>query len=349
MNRLLLLAGVLLSSLLHAQDIVITSPVTLTSSRLVRSVTIKKGGQLVLLGGLEIENDLTVEVGGEVRIENAPIRISGNIVNEGKVYTMGGIAFSGKSGPNTVMQTVKNYNGNGVGVFKDAVTTAPSAAFKHLRINNIAKPVAVKMDLGGAAGDTADADGKVTVSGHLAFENGVLDIGVYNQFYFTLSGTTSHTNGGLLRGIHKSGAEGGQMGKMFPSGASSFTFHIVDTEGDYEYSPVTVNLSKNTYSGKMVVLSVFGKRHSETKGAKDFLNRYWRFILTPIGEHEGTATFSYLPKDVVGSLAKMQVSAWNGRVWTPLGAASASNLKLAFSDKIKLGGTVCHITAKNAP
>lgn len=316
------------------EDLVISTAVTHDVPVLANNVIVEAGGVLTTTAGLDIDGDLIVHTGGEVRISGAEMRIGGNIVNDGIVFDLVGIRFSGRDGaPQTHQQTVTRPTGRGR--FANALT-APTENFTALAFNNTTPGIAVQIENG---------DG-VFVSKHVEFEAGIVDVGIATAFIFRAGATVGRTAGGLLRGANPD--EGAQMAKLFAPGPASFVFHIYDNVGDFEYSPLTYTQSASDGEGSLAV-SVFDRPHPRvTEGGTPAsqLTRYWRVVGRPDVQVEGSLKVEFQAGDVVGS-EPLHFSHWNGTTWTQhASTANGRTLTLAIDETTLATGNVTHITGR---
>lgn len=280
-------------------------------------------------------HDLKVDSGCTITLTNR-VNITGDIENSGTVISAGTLAFVGDSA-----QYITSFNGKGK--FRNSATK-PTASFTNLEFNNSSVPIAVTFNLG----DGIYVDGAIFVSGKVAFTNGLVDIGTDNQFVFTTTASATRVNGALIRGFGPGG--GAQMVKQYLSGASTFTYHIADNVGQYEYSPVTVKFTANSYPGRAVSVSVFDGVHRKINpvASSSYISRYYRIVGTPIGTFKANLSFSYTDDDVTGDESKMLLSKWDGLKWATKPSIVGNNsIQIAVDENTLSGSSLAEITAKN--
>ena len=286
-------------------------------------------GAAVASHGFDIGGDLTVNANsfGRSLTNGAKLRLGGNLTSNGVYYDNAGIVFGQRTGSNTVHQRVTAPAG--IHFANDKAT--PAKWFTSLEFDNIATPTAVSFALGGYGTWVSGSppDGALGVDTLLDFKNGIIDVGGDNQFVVLQHCAVTRTNGFLLRGKggYKEGSGKGEWVQLFPAGASRRVFHIGTLNplaSRFDYLPVTFDLSANTYDGKAISIFSWDQVHPQMQlgGAQaSYLSRWWNVVSTnALGTYDGTATFTYLPEDVVGSQSQL-ASSWinRGRAsWTVL-------------------------------
>jgi len=132
----------------------------------------------------------------------------------------------------------------------------------------------------------------------------------------TFSGTPSITNMVVADGS-------GQLRKVFPTGASSFTFPVGDVTSGSDYSPFALTFSANS-TNRTIGIRVIDAAHPSNGAVTDYATRYWTVSDNQAGV--GTYTYSSLsatystvaPTDVVGTAANYKINRFNGSGWVQL-------------------------------
>ena len=258
-------------------------------------------GSATSTNGFDIGGNLTINTNSEVRVlsSGTVLRIRGNIVNNGTLTSLAGIAFNNRTGAtvnaNTVAQTV-----SGSGTFQNALSS-PTAKYSALTFNNTAASSAITFSIG-----------EVSVSSSVDFAAGRINIGSANDWVFVGTASSSGTSGYLVRDATAAGF----MKRTHP-GTGSFTYRIGDGT---IYSPITLNFSVNSVSRQMGV-SVSDTKHPDMDtpiAAVDYHSRYWRLYESASGgNYTFTAAMTYdVSGDVNGTESAIRAAGWNGTAWT---------------------------------
>ncbi|MCF6128202.1 T9SS sorting signal type C domain-containing protein [Flavobacterium sp. AS60] len=274
-------------------------------------------GSVTSGNGFDIWGNLTINSGSEVRTISGGtvLRIKGNIINNGTLTDITGIAFNNRTGTtvnsNTTAQTV-----SGGGTFQN-LTASPTAKFNSLTFDNtLAAPAAA----------VTFSIGDVTLSGTATFTNGIIDIGNNNSFNFvTTTSAVARTNGYvLIQGT-------GQMKKDFATGNSAaFTYHVGENTVTTEYSPFTLDFSASSDARTIGVRPVDAIHPdiNDVDVQTDYISRYWQLSNSAAGTYTYTASATYLPvDDIVGTEGNIKMNVWNGASpWKQATSTAASNV-----------------------
>jgi hypothetical protein len=271
-------------------------------------------GSVTAANGFDIGGNLTINASSEVRTIAAGtvLRIKGNIVNNGTLTDITGIAFNQRSGTissNTSAQTV-----SGSGTFRN-LTASPTAKFTNLTFDNtLAAPAAA----------VTFSIGDVTATGTVTLTNGIIDIGNNNSFNFVgTASSVARTSGYvLIQGT-------GQMKKDLATGASSFTFHVGENTGTTEYSPYSLSFSANSLARTIGVRPVDANHPNlnDVDTQTDYISRYWQLSNSAAGTYTYTATATYVANDIVGTETEIKMGLWNGTSpWKQATSSAASNV-----------------------
>ncbi|HTR81766.1 MAG TPA: hypothetical protein VMM58_09065 [Bacteroidota bacterium] len=225
--------------------------------------------------------------------------VTNNAAHASSNPTAGGITFIGTSN-----QTV---GGSGTGVFGN------------IEINNGGNGVTITKN--------------TTINGQCKFTNGYLYL---NDFALTLgssatiSGTVNASNMIIMNGV--SSDKG--VTKIFPSGASSFTFPIGDNG---KYTPCTFNFSSNANSGASIKVIPVNAIHPTVNPSNysNYLSYYWIVSSTGFSSsYNVTHTYTYLATDVQGNPTHIErydnsLSQWStvsGTISSPTFSFSSTSL-----------------------
>lgn len=163
------------------------------------------------------------------------------------------------------------------------------------------------------------------VNGALTFTYGSLYIDDYLLTLganATIGGTPDVTKMIILNGVISD--EG--VKKIFPSGASTFTYPI-GVAG--KYTPVTYNFGTNSNSNAYIVVKPVNYAHPALANpVGDELDYYWNVISSGFGAATYTVdhTYSYLGSDVTGDETTYVTGRFLGGVWDPLGGIDESSV-----------------------
>jgi hypothetical protein len=177
----------------------------------------------------------------------------------------------------------------------------------------------------------------IAVNGILTLTAGKLLLGNYDLtlgLNATISGTPSAT-----RMVVADNAIGsGKVNKVFPIGSSAaFTYPIGDSAGNY--TPAQFTFSANSTQR---TLGVWVKGTSDLHGGTyaDYIKRYWNVTnSSSANSFTAAANFTFVPADVVGTIANCDASVWNGTSWLfPGSAISSTNISIpSFSEMASVG------------
>jgi gliding motility-associated-like protein len=155
-----------------------------------------------------------------------------------------------------------------------------------------------------------------TINGVLNFTTGHLNI---NDYLLTLGSGASVSGAGSNKMIILNGVISDQgVKKIFPSGASAFTFPVGVAS---KYTPVTFSFSSNDASdGSIVVKPVNSKISSLTEfpALDNELSYYWFVQGQNFGSYQVTHIYEYLDVDVNGNEANYIAARYNVPTWTKL-------------------------------
>ena len=118
----------------------------------------------------------------------------------------------------------------------------------------------------------------------------------------------------------------GQLIKMMADAQTlpyTFTFPVGDNTSTAEYSPVVCTLNSGILSSASIRVKLSNSKHANNSSVVTYLNRYWTMSATGISSPNYSATFTYLPADVVGTEASLLGGLWNGTTWSGLGAVNS--------------------------
>jgi hypothetical protein len=286
--------------------------------------------------GTHIMGTLTINSGSEFRntLSTAAFVLGGDIVNNGTLTSTQTItlqttpANGGATTSGTVAQSI-----TGSGVFRNA-TASPTASFTNILFDNTAAAPAITFNVG-----------SLSVSGAVNFTNGVVSIGGSNDFTLVGTATSPRTNGWLVR-------DG--SGQLFRSWTTNgtYTYPIGDSNGTYEYSPVTVNLTTNA-TARTIGARVTDASHPQMNTpvtAVDFLSRYWSFTDNSSASLTGTVAMTYIAgaSDVNGTESLIKAAYYNGSTWaTTLATPSSPTLTATSATYSGLNGL--EFTGRNNP
>jgi len=118
----------------------------------------------------------------------------------------------------------------------------------------------------------------------------------------------------------------GSVKKVLASAVpQTFTFPVGDNTGTAEYSPVAYTLNTGTFTtADTVGISVGNAKNSNISESSNYLNRYWTLTLNGVTTPNYTATFTYLPADVVGTESLLSGGLYSGSAWSNLGSVNAT-------------------------
>jgi hypothetical protein len=207
------------------------------------------------------------------------------------------------------------------GTINQGLTGSGSGVFGNIEINN--------------GGNGINMTDNSTINGQLKFTNGYLYIDNYGLTLgqsATIAGTINITNQIILNGV---GGDGG-VTKIFPTGASSFTFHMGDNG---KYTPCTFNFTSNANAaGATITVVPVDELHPSIDPASylNYLNYYWKVVTTGFSSsaYNVTHTYTYVNAEVEGNPANIErcdnsTSSWStvtGTISPPTFSFSSASL-----------------------
>ena len=232
---------------------------------------------------VQVNNNLTLRTGILADAGNN-INVIGNISNSATHSSS-----TGAGGIRLIGTGVQVISGNGNG------------NFGNIEINNVS---GINM-----------TDNSV-INGVLTFTTGNLYI---NDYLLTLGSGASVSGANSSRMIILNGVLSDQgVEKIFPAGASSFTFPVgVATK----YTPVTFNFASNDVSsGSIIVKPINSKIPSltESPALNNELSYYWFIQGKNFGTYQVTHIYNYLDVDVNGNESNYIAARYNVPTWTKL-------------------------------
>lgn len=256
------------------------------------NLTVNNTSTAVVLGvdGTALNGALLLTAGGlDVSASNYSMSVKGNFTNN--VST---------SGFNARAATV-TFNGS------SAQTIGGSFAntFNNFTLNNV-------------NGAVLNID--ETINGTLALTNGTLNIGATTLTLGlsspAIAGTFSSANMIIANG-------GGQVKKMY-NALGAYLFPIGDNSGNY--SPLTLNFTSGSFGGgAYVTANVTKLKHPNNTNTTNYINRYWTIATNAISSPVYDATATYVPGDVVGVEANMEMASYFSALpWLAHGLANTA-------------------------
>jgi hypothetical protein len=236
--------------------------------------------------GFDVGGNLVIAPRSELRTlpRGAPLRLQGDLVNDGLLSDSAGIHFGSRTGPSKRAQTVTGAQAN----FRNPALAKAPGCFTALAFDNVAEPCAVTFRIG-----------NIYVTDAIAFTNGAVTAQggagrPDHHLYLLRTCAVSRANGFWV-----TGGKFGTMSRQLPPGASSFTFHVGDDVGSVDYSPMTVQVASNT-TEQWLGVTVQDRVHPDLAAhpAPDHLTRYWECYGDTAGTFAMTLSFAYLPADV---------------------------------------------------
>lgn len=273
-------------------------------------------------------NDVTINAGaGLYPVTNNIMRISGELVNNGDLYT--------GSFENTV-----EYNG-----VNQVIAIPNGAAYHNLIISGTGAVFPASLNITGnlTLNQPVDFTGTtITMSG-----NGIQSIGgsaapAFNNLTVnkasgqvnlltpaSVNGTLTLTSGNLSIGSQNLTLGQNPVAGSFSSSSmivtdgsgevrhtltatGSYTFPIGEVTTVAEYSPITVFVNQGTFSNAYVGVSVSDAVHPNNSSADNSLSRYWKVSQSGITGALATVTANYTNADIRGTEANISAAQLNG-------------------------------------
>jgi len=211
------------------------------------------------------------------------------------------------------------------GTVNQGLTGSGSGVFGNIEINN--------------GGNGINMTDNSTINGQLKFTNGYLYIDNYGLTLgqsVTIAGTINVTNQIILNGV--SGDHG--VTKIFPTGASSFTFHMGDNG---KYTPCTFNFTSNANAaGATITVVPVDELHPSIDPASylNYLNYYWKVVTTGFSSsaYNVTHTYTYVNAEVEGNPANIERCDNSTSGWSTV-AGTISPPTFSFSSASLLDGS----------
>ncbi len=211
-----------------------------------------------------------------------------------------------------------------IGTSNQGMTGSGSGVFGNIEINN--------------SGHGVNMTDNSTINGQIKFTSGALYIDDYALTLgqtVTIAGTVNISNLILLNGVLSDKG----VTKIFPAGASSFTFPIGDNG---KYTPCTFNFSSNSNSsGAAIKVIPVASLHPSINpaGYTDYLNYYWNVSTTGFSSaYTVTHTYTYVPADVKGIPAYIQQYNNSTALWSTV-AGTISFPTFYFTSSSLLDGS----------
>jgi hypothetical protein len=237
---------------------------------------------------------------------------SGNIIVNGDLTLTSGTLNDGSNS----IYLLNNVNNNAVhvspntttggmvfiGTINQGVTGSGYGIFGNIEINNGVYGVNMTDN------STINGQFKFT-SGYFYIDNYLLTLGQSAA----IAGTLTASNLILLNGVLSD--EG--VKKIFPAGATSFTFPIGDNG---KYTPCTFNFASNSNAaGTTIKVIPVDQLHPSINPAlyTNYLNYYWNVVTTGFSSaYSVTHTYTYLPADLTGNPLNIERCDNTSSQWT---------------------------------
>ncbi|MFZ1978203.1 MAG: hypothetical protein WAV76_09625, partial [Bacteroidota bacterium] len=211
-----------------------------------------------------------------------------------------------------------------IGTLNQGITGNGSGIFGNIEINN--------------SGHGVNMTDNSTINGQIKFTNGDLYIDDYALTLgqsATIAGTLNASNLILLNGVLSDKG----VTKIFPTGASTFTFPIGDNG---RYTPCTFNFSANSNSSGAAinVIPVASLQPSiNPANYTDYLNYYWNVSTTGFSSaYTVTQTYTYVPADVKGTPSYIQQYNNSTALWSTV-TGTISSPTFYFTSSTLLDGS----------
>jgi hypothetical protein len=256
---------------------------------------------------ITVNGDLTL-TSGVLNDGGNTINLLNNVDNDAAHYspnaTSGGMIFNG--------------------IINQGITGSGSGIFGNIEINNV--------------GNGIDMTDNSTMNGQVKFSNGYLYIDNYALTLgqsAAIAGIINVTNQIVLNGV--SGDNG--VTKIFPTGASSFTFPIGDNG---KYTPCTFNFTANANAtGATINVVPIDALHPsiDPDSVDNYLNYYWKVVTTGFSSsYNVTHTYNYINTDVDGNPANIERCDNSTSAWSTV-TGTISSPTFSFSSAALLDGS----------
>ncbi|HUI30215.1 MAG TPA: T9SS type A sorting domain-containing protein [Candidatus Acidoferrales bacterium] len=234
----------------------------------------------------------TMVVNGDLTLTSGTLNDGGN-----PMYLLGDV-------DNNAVHVSPNANSGGMifsGTSNQGMTGSGTGVFGNIEINN--------------SGNGVNMTDNSTINGQIKFTKGYLYIDDYVLTLgpnATVAGTPNASNLILLNGVLSDKG----VTKIFPTGASSFTFPI---GANGKYTPAAFSFSSNSNSGASIrVIPVDGLQPTiNTDSVKNYLKYYWYVSSTGFSSaYSVTHTYTYITTDTAGHPANIErydnsISKWS--------------------------------------
>lgn len=316
--------------------------------------TIKFTNALATIAGTTNFNNLNINSGAGVSLlANSIIRIAGTLTNNGTFVagnTLNTVEYNGSG------QTIISPNGD-LSAYRNLIISGTGAIFPttlnvtgNLTINNAVDFTGKSLSLIGStlqtiAGSVTPVFNNVTVNntfgtvnlgtdieiaGTLTLTNGRINLGNKNLALGNnpIAGTFSTTNM-----IYNNGGTGELRKKYTGTGSYLFPVGAVElSQSQFEYSPVTVNVTAGSFSNAYVGVKVTDGIHPDNKSVSNNISRYWSVTQSGISSAVATINGTYLSNDITGAENTIAAGQLNGSFnvmanpWIKVGTLSSNTL-----------------------
>jgi len=274
-------------------------------------------------GTLTVATLLTV-TGGAIRLtNNGTVTATTSLAGTGGL-TQGVSGILNLGGATTPITTL------------DAQAVGNTVNYTRVGIQTVDLPVSgIYHNLSFSGGSAKSLSGATTVNGLLTLTSGLLTLGVNSLTLggsapaIQVTGTFDATNMIVADG-------GGELRKIFTA-PGSYQFPVGDVSGPGstpDYSPVTIVFASGTFAG-YVGVKVTDAIHPNAS-VTSYISRYWSISQSGITAFSATITGTFVPGDVVGTLANIISARWITPSWVRYSAATSSTISatslVAFGD-----------------
>ena len=168
------------------------------------------------------------------------------------------------------------------------------------------------------------------VFGTLTLTHGIVVIGTNNLVLGTTTppviGAPSFTNVNMICATST-----GQVEKLMNTNGS-FVYPVGDTAiAAPAYTPITLNFTSGTYgAGAYAGVNLRYVKHPNNANVTNYLNRYWSVALSGITAPSYSVSATYIPYDVVGTEASIDMGQYTGALpWIRFGATNTATHTLS--------------------